>query len=632
MSYRKLLSSEIELLKINGCKAADWEEINVAHNFIPELIEDVNFSGQVFIGTNVKMQRIFHLSNYTIEDGALLQNINTLSVEAETSFGNGISISVFNEGGGRELTMYDVMSSQIAYMLVTARHDKRFIQNLENLIQEYCNSRKSSIGLIGKDSIIKHSGIIKNVWIENKALIEGITYLSDGTVLSSDLDPIEIKSGVSAKKFIIQSGSTISDGVLLDNCFVGQGVRIGKQYSAENSVFFANCEAFHGEAVSIFAGPYTVTHHKSSLLIAAMFSFYNAGSGTNQSNHMYKLGPLHQGILERGSKTGSFSYMLWPSHVGAFSVVIGKHYTNFDSSEFPFSYINEETGKSLLTPAMNMFTVGTRRDSLKWAARDRRKDPIKFDKIRFELFNPYIIKKIIRGMTRMKELLENARKDQEYVIYKGLHIKRLLLKTCIKYYEMAVKIYIGHELIKRISENSESGNPENLPVLLKYDAALLSEDWIDAAGMIIPKNNYDDLIASINRAEIKNLKLVDEKIEIINSNFEKYSWAWCAKLIEERYNTKIEKLTAEQLSQLIKDWRENSIKLNNMIMKDAEKEFDQTSKIGFGIDSGDEIRSSDFENVRGKYEENKFVLELIKESEQINALAEKTLFFLQRKI
>ena len=91
---------------------------------------------------------------------------------------------------------------------------------------------------------------------------------------------------------------------LLANTYVGQACRIGRQFSAENCLFFANCEAFHGEACSVFAGPYTVTHHKSTLLIAGMFSFYNAGSGTNQSNHMYKLGPVHEGRLERGSQNG----------------------------------------------------------------------------------------------------------------------------------------------------------------------------------------------------------------------------------------------------------------------------------------------------------------------------------------
>ena len=69
-------------------------------------------------------------------------------------------------------------------------------------------------------------------------------------------------------------------------------------------------------ACSIFAGPYTVTHHKSTLLIAGLYSFMNAGSSSNQSNHMYKLGPVHQGILERGTKTTSNSYIVFPARIG----------------------------------------------------------------------------------------------------------------------------------------------------------------------------------------------------------------------------------------------------------------------------------------------------------------------------
>ena len=34
---------------------------------------------------------------------------------------------------------------------------------------------------------------------------------------------------------------------------------------------------------------------------------------------MYKLGPIHQGAMERGAKTTSDSYILWPARVGAFS-------------------------------------------------------------------------------------------------------------------------------------------------------------------------------------------------------------------------------------------------------------------------------------------------------------------------
>lgn len=619
MNYRNLTNEELNHLKNNGCTAEDWNKIKVAERFNSKLVRNVNFDGEVFIGENVLIHDVKLLSNYRIENNVVLKNISSITVAEETTFGNGTEISVLNEGGGRELLIYDKLSSQIAYMMVTCRHDSDFIKSLSGMIKNYSASKKSKIGKIGESSSVKNCGIIKNVWIENSANIDGITNLTEGTILASKDDPVNVGNGVIAKHFIIQSGSSITDGALLDNCFVGQGVKIGKQYSAENCAFFSNCEGFHGEAVSVFAGPYTVTHHKSTLLIAAMFSFYNAGSGSNQSNHMYKLGPVHQGILERGSKTGSFSYMLWPSRVGAFSVVIGKHYTNFDASEFPFSYINEEDGKSVLTPAMNLFTVGTRRDSQKWPSRDKRKDHVKFDILHFDLFSPYIVRKILDGTHRMRELLEKASREQEYVSYNGLHIKRLLLKTCTKYYEIAVKIYIGQEVLKRISDENDL---HKIKSLLKYDTELYSEKWVDAAGMFLSKKDYDALIESITKKKIVSIEKLNNELHKLDSKYVESSWAWCAKLIEDRFNCRNDEITKELLIQIITDWRDNSIKLNNMILKDAEKEFDQVSKIGFGLDGNEQERNDDFKNVRGKFEENKFVLELQNESEQIKQKAD----------
>lgn len=629
MNYRKLTHEEIEQLKKNGCSSDNWDSVNVAEKFAPNLISNANFSGKVQIGNNVRLRNVYALSNYEIEEDVAVENVYSITTEGESTFGNGIKLSVLNEGGGRELMMFDRLSSQIGYMLVTCRHDKTFIEKLESIIEQYSLTRKASIGKIGKASSIKNCGTIKNVWIEQSAKINGVTSLTEGTILSSSFDPVQISNGVIAKSFIIQSGSSVTDVVLLDHCFVGQGVRVGKQYSAENCAFFSNCEGFHGEAVSIFAGPYTVTHHKSTLLIAAMFSFYNAGSGSNQSNHMYKLGPLHQGMLERGAKTGSFSYMLWPSRVGAFSVVIGKHYSNFDASEFPFSYLNEDYGKTVLTPAMNFFTVGTRRDSQKWPTRDRRKDKLKFDMLHFDLLNPYIISKMLAGSDKMRGLLEKANRDQEFVTYKGLNIKRLLLKTSIKYYEMAVKIFIGEQILNRIKINSTPNSFSSISERLKYNKSIYSEGWVDAAGMFISKHAYDDLLNLISAGMIKSIDELNDRFRILGLNYEESSWSWCANLIEKRLNISIEDITKEQLSQLLIDWRDNSVKLNNMILKDAEKEFDQTSKIGFGLDGNEDTRDKDFESVRGTFENNNFVIELKRESEQIIDKTDKLLLMIQ---
>ena len=51
---------------------------------------------------------------------------------------------------------------------------------------------------------------------------------------------------------------------------------------------------------------------------------------------MYKLGPIHQGTMERGAKTTSDSYILWPARVGTFSLVMGRHVNHADTSNLPF--------------------------------------------------------------------------------------------------------------------------------------------------------------------------------------------------------------------------------------------------------------------------------------------------------
>jgi hypothetical protein len=365
-------------------------------------------------------------------------------------------------------------------------------------------------------------------------------------------------------------------------------------------------------------------------MIASLFSFFNAGSGTNQSNHMYKLGPVHQGILERGSKTGSFAYLLLPCHIGAFTVVMGKHYVNFDSSDFPFSYISEEKGKSELTPAMNLFTVGTRRDIDKWPIRDRRRDPDKLDLIHFDLFNPYIVGKIINGINILNELGEKTDKKQDYINYKGINIHRLLLKTTRKYYEMALKLYIGQEIVRRILDLDNNSGITDLRNMLTAQGTDGTGKWVEICGLFSPASKIDDLVLSVKTFKIRSIDELNENLTSIYNNYNKYAWIWCSNLIRQQTGDNPENIPIDSLIQIITDWKTNAIKLNNMILKDAEKEFDSGSKLGFGIDGDVETRDLDFQAVRGVYNNNKFVTNLQKESKEIEVKADRLISILGR--
>ncbi len=658
MEFRKLSKEEITALTRQGCSAEDWNTVLVKEEFNPERIRNVAFSGKIkvgkvegtldmgnaiqkqtgiynssihdcTIGDHCYISGVRNLIRYDIADNVGIEDVSSITMTGESTFGNGVMIEVLNEGGGRKKPLFDKLTSQLAYIIVTYRHDQKLIEKLYRMIDRYVKTRKSDRGTIGEGARIMSTTILKNSYIGEKTRIEGALLLEEGTIASNQHDPVFIGEGVIAKQFIVLSGSKIDGASVIEKCFIGQGVKIGKQFSGENSGFFANCEGFHGEALSIFAGPYTVTHHKSTLLIAALFSFYNAGSGSNQSNHMYKLGPNHQGILERGAKTGSFSYMMWPCRVGAFTAVIGKHYANFDSSDLPFSYILDSNGKSVIMPAMNLSTVGTLRDSTKWPNRDRRKDPDKKDLLNFEMFSPYTVGKMIKGVDHLKQFDENTPEEEPFVEYNGLNIKRNKLKFGYHNYEMAIRIYIGREVIKQLEKNRNTESFDDLisKMYLRDPNAL--GHWVDMSGMLAPQNSVDELISEVYNDTIHEIDEFISKLHQINEAYDQYSWAWCIDLLQDRLGNLFGDITREQMIQIISDWKESSLEFNHLVLMDAKKEFSEKSKIGYGIDGGLDEKNRDFEAVLGKYEENKFVKELLEESKPIEEKAEELIGFIQ---
>ncbi|MBN1835806.1 MAG: DUF4954 family protein [Spirochaetales bacterium] len=655
MSARPLTQGEIAALERQGCRAADWRTVRVSDPFEPERIREVAFSGSVSIGRqsgrsvlpggveepcglhrsrihncsfgdDVLIDDVGTLANYDLEEGVAVRNVRTLAVEGESCFGNGTRLAILNESGGRELPICDRLSAQVAYLLVMYRHDPKLVRALEALIEEYAGSKRSARGRIQRGSRILESGRLLNLAVGPAATVQGALELEEGTIASHPEAPTRVGPGVIARGFILLSGSSVDSGTILERCFVGQGVRLGRQFSAENCAFFANCEGFHSEAVSLFAGPYTVTHHRSTLLIAACISFFNAGSGTNQSNHMYKLGPVHQGILERGVKTGSFAYLAWPARVGPFTTVTGKHGGSLDTSEFPFSNLADKQEASVLTPAVNLLNMGTRRDADKWRARDRRKGPDKLDRVHFELFNPYIVGRMMRGRAVLQGLAEKSSKDQGTVLYKGVQIRRLMLRTTVRYYDMAVDAYLSDRLAARLEPLCGRGDMPGVHRALAppaegsagpADQRAGDGPWRDLAGLLAPDREVEELAAAVSGGDIRNLEGLHRRFQELHERYPVAEWAWCGPRVEERWGIRLQTAGAQELARVIQDGSAAALKLNSMLAGDAGKEFDEHSRIGYGIDGSAEERDLDFDAVRGRPEDSAFVQEILEESQRI---------------
>ena len=659
MNFRNLTTDEITQLEKQMCSCDNWSNMLVADDFTPKSIFNSHFSGSIKIGSFtrqvelcggiIKAAGIYnstlhnvsvgnecyinnirsHISNYNIGNHVVINNVQMIANENKNSFGNGQRISVLDESGGRQIMMYDNMTAQFAYIMTLYRHRPKLISSLEKIINSYSESRASEMASIGNNTVITNSGLIKNVRLGGYCLIEGARTMENGTIVSNESAPVYIGNNVILKNFIIQSGTSIIDGVIINKCFVGQGCELGKNYSAENSVFFANCQGFHGEACSIFAGPFTVTHHKSTLLIAGMYSFLNAGSGSNQSNHMYKLGPIHQGIVERGSKTTSDSYLLWPAKIGPFTLVMGRHYKNSDTSDMPFSYLVERDDKSWLAPAVNLRSVGTIRDAMKWPKRDKRKDPSKLDCINFNLLSPFTIQKMVKAISILENLKEVSGATCDEYVFNNTSIAGNALERGISLYDMGIDKFLGNSVITRLYK-SDLHNEQELRDRLAPDSDKGKGDWVDLSGLIAPKNEVKKILEEIEEGKISDTGEIQKRFEILHNSYYEYEWNWASELLEWRLKKSIQEMTAKDILTIVKQWKKSVIELDQMLYSDAHKEFKLSAMTGFGNDGDSETRLADFEMVRGSFEKNSLVMEIMSHIERKSRLGDRMVEELKR--
>lgn len=581
--YRQLTESEIAILLAGGCEADDWSRVLVAsEGFTPESICRCRFKGDVRIGARVTIKDITSfISNYTIGNDVRIINVGLLETKGESSFGNGTEVAAINENGGRSIRIFDELTAQMAYVGTLYRHRPVTIGRLEEMAMRYTQQVSSKMGHIDQGATICDCKIIRNVNFGTKADVRGASLLQNGTILSREDSHTTVGVDVKMYDFIVCDGSIVDNGSLLRRCFVGQSV-ILENLTATDSLFFANSHLENCETCSIFAGPFTVSHHASSLLIAGLFSFFNAGSGTNQSNHLFRTGAVHQGIHLRGVKFGSNAYTMLPCRNGAFTVVVGKHRNHGDTDNFPYSYLVEKEGASHLLPAKNLMSYGTVRDLSKWPQRDRRQGA-KRDNINFEECTPYVGERFLKAIETLKALLGTEGSAGPDVLNWGR------MKITRKAAQQGKKIY-RDALYKYLSEILSSGGAR--------EDICGRGHWIDCSGQYMPQSEMNAILEKVDSGEISTAAEFKAALDRIMDNYCDYAYDWAVGAVEELLGRPA---SEEDLARVIRKGKESAAKLRSITESDREKDFDVAAQVGYGIDSlSEEERLADFKAVRGE--------------------------------
>ena len=590
--YRPLTSEEIEVLRSNDCWAEDWTSINVSEDFKPNFMHRVMLYGEVNIGAfnkNVEVSQGFvkhsginnatlrnvtigddclienvgnFINNYNIGDDCYISNISTMETTEGATYGEGNLVSVLNEVGEGNVILFSDLNSQLAAFMVKHFSDKELKEKIRQLIKTDIDNKMPERGQIGNNVKIVNTKEITNCVINDLCEVNGASRLSDCTLLGSVHGNVYIGTGVIIENSIIAEGSSVINSVKIQDCFVGEACQLSNGFTASASVFFANSYMSNGEACAAFCGPFTASHHKSSLLIGGMFSFYNAGSATNFSNHAYKMGPMHWGILERGSKTASGAYLLMPATLGSFSVCFGKLMHHPNTRNLPFAYLIADGDKMFLIPGRNITTVGLYRDIKKWPKRDLRAQENRKSIVNFDWLSPFSVGEILKGKKILENLREVTGDNVSQDLYHEYIIPATSLHKGIKYYDIALRIYMG-AVLKRVLKRDPSITPPTTEIG--------TSDWDDLSGLLLPVSEDDRIIADLKDGIIETIQELISRFEEIDANYREYQWAWTYKMICDYYH--ISEITLEDANRIHEDYIKARRSWIAEIKKDAEKEY-----------------------------------------------------------
>ena len=585
--YRLLSDEEIGILEENGCTAEDWTSLNVDYDFNPAFIRNVRFYGTVNLGVfekNIEVTNGFmkhsgisnatlrnvtigdnclienvgcYINNYVIGDECCICNVATMETTAEATFGEGNTISVLNEAGNGNVVLFRGLTANIAALMVAHPDDKDLSAALKTMARNDISQRLADRGTIGNRVRITNTTEITNTNIDDNCEVNGACRLSDCTLSAAPDDSVYIGSGVICENSIIADGSSVLNSAKVFNCYVGEACQITNGFTAESSLFFANTYMANGEACAAFCGPFSASHHKSSLLIGCMTSFYNAGSCTNFSNHAYKMGPVHYGTLERGSKTASGSHTLLPATIGAFSMCMGKISGHPDTRRLPFSYIIGTGRDTVLVPGKNIATVGLYRDISKWPRRDVRMESAKNTLINYDWLSPFTINEIMEGREELGRLLRIQGEDAAVYEYEGCKMSGKSLRRGLRLYDMAVELFIGevlmsHDLDDRCAVSGAGG-------------------WSDLSGLLLPSSEVERVIEKIKLGIISTVNDLTEVFVAYNDMYGEYLWTFTVSLI--KYYLGKDELTEEDFELMRERGKAAREAWLDEIRRDAEKEF-----------------------------------------------------------
>lgn len=554
---RLLRPDEISALETRGNRCSDWSLIRVADDFTCDHIVNCVFFGQCVIGTingpeveiepGVALRPCLHnstiisseigsgciisyasiISRALICHGAAIINTGSIISGEETSFGNGIEISVGIETGGREVLSFAELSLQLATAVAMERYDKEFLRNYELFVREYLEKCRLPFSVIQENAVVKNTQQLRDCFVGSYARVDGAVLLENVTVLSTKDEPAEISHGAIVRNSCVQWGAHVTTHAIVESSLLLEHSHVERHGKATHSIIGPNSGVAEGEITSSLVGPFVGFHHQA-LLIAALWpdGKGNVGYGANVgSNHTGKA-PDQEIICGEGLFFGLGVNIKFPADYSdsPYSIIATGINALPQRVEFPFSLINKPSiSYPGLSSAHNELLPGwvlthgiysVMRNEIKF----RRRNRARRTSFSFEVLRPEIIDRMVIARNRLKNVAEPK------PVYVARDIpgigKNYLLernrKAGIDAYNYYIEYYLLQNLCERIAHLMQLGDGGFLAEI--YSRETYDPDWEYVRKLLYdeghtaksPKDNLRRLVEMHERVA-RNIQLSKEK-------------------------------------------------------------------------------------------------------------------------
>lgn len=444
-AVRPLTAEEIENLSRQGCFSPDWSQILVeANGFEVFRIYDTCFYGKCVLGRFGEKVKLFDtveiasgiynctlincevgnnalvynagvVSNYVIEEGAVVYNVGELTAKEGCQFGNGKEIPLAIETGGRETLTYAEITILVAEKIASSRKDKQLLDEYAEFISNYLKEVTSPKGIVKKGAIIKNTKKVVDTFVGDYAVIDNATLVKNVTMLSNESEKTKILDGAYVVNSILQWGSDASSMAIVDTSVLTEHSHVERHGKLTQSILGPNSGIGEGEVTASLVGPFVGFHHQA-LLIAAFWpeGKGNIGYGANVgSNHTGKA-PDQEIWCGEGTFFGLGVNIKFPSDFSrAPYCIIATGVTSLPQKvEMPFSLINTPSAVHPgLSPVYNEIFPGWVLSDNIFAVKRNEGKYIKRNKARrtqfvLEIFRPDIIDLMLEARKRLQNIKE----------------------------------------------------------------------------------------------------------------------------------------------------------------------------------------------------------------------------------